>query len=59
MNGKTVTATTEYLRESILNPAAKVTKGYNPKDVGMPSYRGILPDSDIESLLLYIQSLKK
>jgi len=59
ITGETVKATTEYLRESILDPAAKVTKGYNPKDVGMPSYRGILPESDIESLILYIESLKK
>ena len=59
ITGETVKATTEYLRESILDPAAKVTKGYNPKDVGMPSYRGILPDSDIESLIFYIESLKK
>lgn len=58
MNGSKVRATTEYLRESILDPGSKVTKGYNPKDVGMPSYRGILPDSDVESLILYIQSLK-
>ena len=59
ITGQSVKATTEYLRESILDPTAKVAKGYNPRDVGMPSYRGILPDSDIESLILYIQSLKK
>lgn len=57
LSGETVIATTDYLREAILDPAAKVAKGYNPKDVGMPSYRGILPDSDIESLVLYIESL--
>ena len=57
LSGETVEATNEYLRESILDPAAKVARGYNPKDVGMPSYRGILPDSDIESIVLYIQSL--
>ena len=59
ITGQSVEVTTEYLRESILDPTAKVVKGYNPRDVGMPSYRGILPDSDIESLILYIQSLKK
>ena len=32
-------------------------KGYDPKDVGMPSYRGILGDADIESVLMLIQSL--
>ena len=58
MDGIKVKVTTEYLRESILDPGAKVPKGYNPNDVGMPSYRGILPDSDVESLILYIQSLE-
>lgn len=57
--GEKVEATAKYLRESILDPAAMITKGYNPKDVGMPSYRGILPDADIESLILYIESLAK
>ena len=37
-------------------------KGYSPKDVGMPSYRGILSDSDWESLIslrIEIQQLQK
>ena len=59
ITGESVEVTTKYLRESILDPTAKVAKGYNPRDVGMPSYRGILSDSDIESLIFYIQSLKK
>ncbi|MEN8737337.1 MAG: DUF6797 domain-containing protein [Akkermansiaceae bacterium] len=58
LDGTKAEVTAEYLRESILDPPAKVAKGYDPKDVGMPSYRGILPDSDVESLILYIQSLK-
>jgi len=56
-DGGRAEATSAYLRESILEPGAKVTRGYNPKDVGMPSYRGILSDTDIESLILYIESL--
>lgn len=59
MDGSKVKVTTEYLREAILDPGAKVAKGYNPKDVGMPSYKGILPDSDIESVILFIESLEK
>ena len=58
-DGGTAEATSAYLRESILDPTAKVTKGYNPKDVGMPSYRGILSDADIDSVILYIESLAK
>ncbi len=57
-DGKTtVTATDDYLRESILNPSAKVAKGFEKLDAGMPIYAGILNDSQIESLILYIKSL--
>ena len=55
--GATVLADDDYLRESILDPAAKMVKGYDPKDVGMPSYRGILSDDDVESVLLFVKSL--
>jgi cytochrome c2 len=47
-----------YLRESITNPSAKVVKGFEKFDAGMPIYAGILNDSQIESLILYIKSLK-
>lgn len=53
-----VTADEAYLRESILNPGAKVVKGFEKFDAGMPIYAGILNDSQIESLVLYIKSLK-
>lgn len=57
MKGK-VKADEEYLRESILNPAAKVVKGFEKFDTGMPIYAGALNDSQIDSLILYIKSLK-
>ena len=47
-----------YLRESITNPSAKVVKGFEKFDTGMPIYNGILNDGQIESLILYIKSLK-
>lgn len=47
-----------YLRESITNPSAKVVKGFEKFDTGMPIYAGILNDSQIDSLILYIKSLK-
>ena len=47
-----------YLRESITAPSAKVVKGFEKFDTGMPIYNGILNDSQIESLILYIKSLK-
>jgi len=57
IGGKSGVADDAYLREAILNPQAKVIKGYDPKDVGMPSYRGVLGERDIESLLMFIKSL--
>ncbi|MBL9113636.1 MAG: c-type cytochrome [Verrucomicrobiaceae bacterium] len=46
-----------YLRESITNPTAKVVKGFEKFDTGMPIYAGILTPGQIESLILYIKSL--
>jgi len=53
-----VKADEAYLRESITNPSAKVVKGFEKFDTGMPIYAGILNESQIESLILYIKSLK-
>jgi cytochrome c551/c552 len=47
-----------YLRESIKAPSAKVVKGFEKFDTGMPIYNGILNEGQIESLILYIKSLK-
>ncbi len=55
-DGTTAIADEDYIKESILNPGAKIIKGYNEE---MPSFKGILTDNDIESLTLYIKSLKK
>jgi len=52
-----VTADESYLKESILNPTAKVVKGFEKFDAGMPIYAGILNDSQIDSLVLYIKTL--
>jgi cytochrome c2 len=57
MKGK-VKADAAYLKESILAPSAKVVKGFEKFDTGMPIYAGILNDAQIESLILYIQTLK-
>ena len=54
----TVTADADYLRESILQPAAKHAVGFDSGEYAMPSYAGILSDAQIESLILYIQTLK-
>lgn len=47
-----------YLKESIVNPSAKIVKGFEKFDSGMPIYNGVLNDSQIHSIILYIKSLK-
>jgi len=47
-----------YLRQSILDPSAKIVLGFEKNDSGMPSYAGVLTDSQIEALILYIKTLK-
>lgn len=54
----TTAADDGYLRESIVAPAAKIVAGYERGEAGMPSYAGVLNDSQIESILLFIKSLK-
>jgi cytochrome c oxidase subunit 2 len=53
-DGQSVTADEGYLRESILNPAAKVVAGYQPI---MPTYEGQLSEEQIFQLVEYIKSL--
>lgn len=52
-----VRVTEAYLRESILEPTAKIADGFEKGEYAMPSYAGVLNDSQIESLILYIKSL--
>ena len=55
-NGTTVMADESYLRESILNPQAKVVKGFQPL---MPAYQGQISEDNLVTLLAYIKSLEK
>ena len=50
-----------YVRESILDPARRVQVGYDMErtGVGMPSYLGVLKEHEIESLVRFIQTLRK
>jgi mono/diheme cytochrome c family protein len=47
-----------YLREAILSPTARIVSGYERGEAGMPSYAGVLTDPQIESIILFIKSLK-
>jgi cytochrome c oxidase subunit II len=53
-NGEKVTADDTYLRESILNPRAKVVAGYRAV---MPPFEGQVNEDDIVKLVTYIRSL--
>jgi cytochrome c oxidase subunit 2 len=49
-----VTADDNYIRESILNPRAKVVKGFQPI---MPTFQGQVNEEDLLKLLAYVKSL--
>jgi cytochrome c oxidase subunit 2 len=53
-DGRTVVADESYLRESIVNPTAKVSAGYAPL---MPTYQGQLNEEQLYQLVEYIKSL--
>jgi cytochrome c oxidase subunit 2 len=54
-DGKTVLADDAFIRESILNPNAKIVAGYKT-DV-MPSYQGQISEEGLLQLIVYIKSL--
>ena len=54
--GETVKADEAYLRESILNPSAKIVAGYQNI---MPSFQGQVTEEDLLQLMEYIKSLGK
>jgi len=45
-----------YIRESILDPAAKIREGFQPK---MNTYKGMIKDEEINALIAFIRSLGK
>jgi cytochrome c2 len=53
-----LTADARYLRESILEPNAKKHASFMKSEFAMPSFAGVLSDAQIDSLILYIKSLK-
>ena len=54
-SGQVVTATDDYIRDSILQPSKNVPAGYQPI---MPSYQGLLSEEKIIALVSYIKSLR-
>jgi cytochrome c oxidase subunit 2 len=54
-DGSKVTGDDAYIRESILQPSAKIVAGYQPL---MPSFQGQLTEEQILALTAYIKSLQ-
>ncbi len=52
-DGSRVTAEENYIRESILDPQAKVVNGYSPV---MPTFQGRFTDQDITAIIEFIKS---
>jgi cytochrome c oxidase subunit 2 len=53
-DGSTVAADDNYIRESILNPGAKIVAGFKPI---MPTFQGILSEDQVLALISYIKSI--
>ena len=53
-DGRTVVADETYVRESILNPAAKVVSGFKPI---MPTFEGQVSEEGLVALVAYVKSL--
>jgi cytochrome c oxidase subunit 2 len=55
-DGRTVVADDNYIRESVLNPGAKVVAGFKPI---MPTFQGIVNEEQLLSLVAYLKSLSQ
>lgn len=53
-DGRTVTADENYIRESILDPGAKIVNGYKPV---MPTFQGLVTEEQVNALVAYVKSL--
>jgi cytochrome c oxidase subunit II len=55
-DGRTVIADENYIRESILNPSAKIVSGFKPI---MPVFQGLVSEEQLNALIAYIKSLSQ
>ena len=53
-DGRTVVADENYIRESILNPGAKIVAGFKPI---MPTFQGQVSEENLMALVAYVKSL--
>nr|WP_172301766.1 cytochrome c oxidase subunit II [Pseudenhygromyxa sp. WMMC2535] len=54
-DGSSVTVDENYIRESIMDPNAKIVAGFTPQ---MPTFAGQINDDQMNALIAYIRSLK-
>lgn len=54
-DGTEVVVDENYIRESILDPFAKIAAGYQPI---MPPFQGLLKDREVDALIAFIKSLQ-
>ena len=54
--GRTVVADEGYIRESIIDPRAKIVAGYQPV---MPTYRGLISEDGILQIIAYLKSAEQ
>jgi cytochrome c oxidase subunit 2 len=54
-SGETMTVDEAYVRESILNPSAKITAGFQPI---MPTFQGLVTEEQLLELIEYVKSLR-
>jgi len=55
-DGRIVTVDENYVRESILDPGAKVVKGFKPI---MPTFQGLVSEEQLNALVAYVKSLSQ
>jgi cytochrome c oxidase subunit 2 len=53
-DGRTVLADENYIRESILDPGAKIVAGFKPV---MPTFQGLITEEQLAALVAYVKSL--
>lgn len=53
-DGQRVIADENYIRESILDPRAKIVNGFQPV---MPTYQGVIKSRQIDALIAYLKTL--
>jgi cytochrome c oxidase subunit 2 len=54
-SGETMTVDEAYVRESILNPSAKIAAGFQPI---MPTFQGLVTEEQLLELIEYVKSLQ-